>query len=280
MSKYSVGIVGVGCVGSSVLKYYQKHPDAKDIDAVGYDKFKEPFNTEEQFQKLLKQEVLFMCLPTLYSHKQQQYDKTAIHDVCTKLNTAEYPGLVVIKSTVEPGTTELLSEKYTNLDIAHNAEFLTARTAEEDFINQSHVVIGKTDSCDEEKFNGLEKLMRMCWPDAKYSICTATESETMKSFCNCFYAQKISIFNEYYLACQHIGVDYQNVLKMMFKNDWINPMHTNVPGPDGQMGYGGLCFLKDTAALYQFLKRENVPHAMIEASINENQKVRFGKRGD
>ena len=43
----------------------------------------------------------------------------------------------------------------------------------------------------------------------------------------------------------------------MLKNGWINPMHTTVPGPDGQLSYGGFCFPKDTNALLQFMKTEN-----------------------
>lgn len=267
---FSVGVVGVGCVGGAVIKYYAQHPR---IDVVGYDKFKDEYS---DFDAVLNQDVLFLCLPTLYDDELQQYDKTSIHEVCGKLNESRYSGIVVIKSTVEPGTTESFARLYDCLDFAHNPEFLTARTAYEDFANQSHVVLGRTKRCNEKKFKHLETTMRACWPDARYSFGSSTETETMKSFCNCFYAQKISIFNEYYLMCQHLGMDYRNVLGMMLQNGWVNEMHTNVPGPDGKMGYGGACFLKDTSALYQYLKREKLPHKMIEASIEENKKVRFG----
>lgn len=238
--KYSVGIVGVGCVGAAVYKYYSQF---EDIDVVGYDKFKKSFNTKKNFDDLLDQDFLFLCLPTLYDDKIKQYNKTAIHDVCARLNEHRYKGLVVIKSTVEPGTTQKLSTVYEFLDIAHNPEFLTARTAYEDFANQQHVVLGKTKTCKESKFKNLEKFMRLCWPDSKYSICESTESESMKSFCNCFYAMKISIFNEYYQMCQKMDINYDKVLSMMTKNLWINPMHTQVPGPDGKLGYGGMCYV-------------------------------------
>lgn len=275
MSIVTVGIVGVGCVGSAALKYYSQHPS---VDAMGYDKFKDPYTTT--YDKLLEQSTLFLCLPTLYSDELHQYDKSAIHEMCGRLNESRFEGVVVIKSTVEPGTTENLSKIYDCLDFAHNPEFLTARTAYEDFAHQTHVVLGKTKSCTEKKFKKLEQVMRACWPDARYSFGSSTETETMKSFCNCFYAQKISIFNEYYLMCQHLGMDYQNVLGMMLQNGWINKMHTNVPGPDGKMGYGGMCFPKDTSSLFQYLKREKLPHRMIESSVEENREIRYSENDE
>ena len=117
--------------------------------------------------------------------------------------------------------------------------------------------------------------MKSCWPDAQFSICESDESESMKIFCNCFYAMKISIFNEYFKVCEKMGASYPKVLEMMLKNGWINEMHTNVPGPDGKFGYGGMCFPKDTSALYQHLRREKLPHRMIKASVKENKELRF-----
>jgi UDPglucose 6-dehydrogenase len=266
---FTVGVVGVGCVGGAVLKYYQQRPD---VQVVGYDKYKDEYSSN--FDALLNKQFLFLCLPTLYNDEIEQYDKDAIHNICGRLNESRYTGLVVLKSTVEPGTAEKLSVLYDCLDIAHNPEFLTARTAYEDFATQSHVVLGTTRKCNPNKFANLETFMRLCWPNATYNLCSSTESESMKSFCNCFYAQKISIFNEYYVACKAMGIDYHRVLDMMLTNGWINKMHTDVPGPDGKMGYGGMCFPKDTSALYQHLKREKLPHKMIEASVTENKELR------
>ena len=64
---------------------------------------------------------------------------------------------------------------------------------------------------------------------------------------------------------------------MMLKNGWINPMHTNVPGPDGQLSYGGLCFPKDTNALNEFMKRNDIPHRVLDATIGERNEMRDDK---
>lgn len=269
-----VGVAGVGCVGSALLNYYNRDCNGSytNIKCIGYDKYKTLYDAN--FDELLKQDIIFLTLPTLYKEELEQYDKTAIHDVCGRLNEARYDGLVVVKSTVEPGTTEKLTTLYDSLDFAHNPEFLTARTAYQDFVNQSHIVIGTPKRCNLEKVNRLSQLFKLCWPNARHTFSTSNESEAMKIFCNCFYAQKISIFNEFYLLCQKQGMNYSKVRDMMLMNNWINPMHTQVPGPDGKMGYGGMCFLKDTAALNQHLKRHSVPSKMIEASVDENRIIR------
>ena len=60
----------------------------------------------------------------------------------------------------------------------------------------------------------------------------------------------------------------------MLKNGWINPMHTNVPGPDGKLSYGGFCFPKDTNALLNHMKRMNTPHNVLQATIDERNVMR------
>ena len=96
----------------------------------------------------------------------------------------------------------------------------------------------------------------------------------MKIFLNSFYAVKIQFFNELYLLCDKTKTNYNNILDLMLKNNWINPMHTKVPGNDGQLSYGGNCFPKDTNALLNFMKFNNSPHQVLEATIDERNKMR------
>lgn len=269
--KTKVGVVGVGVVGGAAYKYFRT---VSDIDVVGYDKFREGLNSEAQFDMLFGCDVLFLCLPTLYNDELKQYDKSAIHEVCGKLNERRYEGVVVIKSTVEPGTTEMLAKLYDTLHIFHNPEFLTARTCYEDFANQSHVVIGRPSKSNDRKFKLLESFLKKCWPSAQYSYGSCTETEGMKIFCNSFYAMKVSVFNEFYFLCEKQNMDYNHVLGMMLKNGWINEMHTKVPGPDGKFGYAGVCLPKDSSALYHHMRREGVPHRMLKASVKENNEIR------
>ena len=71
-----------------------------------------------------------------------------------------------------------------------------------------------------------------------------------------------------------MGCNYDNVKDLMLKNKWINPMHTNVPGPDGKLSYGGYCFPKDTNALLQHMKKMKTPCQVLESTIQERNQMR------
>ena len=175
---------------------------------------------------------------------------------------------------MEPETTNNLSNEFPELKFIHNPEFLTARTAFEDFHNQTHIVLGKGLKCTENDLNNVKLFYNDLYPDAEISLCSSLESESMKSFVNCFYSVKVQFFTELYLLCQSNGCDYNVVKDMMLKNGWINPMHTTVPGPDGQVSYGGLCFPKDTNALNKYMIKSNTPNKVLEATIKERNDMR------
>jgi len=262
-----VGIVGIGFVGDAMAHSFQN----KNVDLVLYDKFKNGgIGTPES---ILETELCFLCLPTLYSIKENSYDLSAIEEVCQFLSTNQYTGIVVIKSTVEPGRSEELALQH-QLKIVHNPEFLTARTARQDFEEQSHIVLGFTSLLEEDQEKIVTKFYQQLYPNAEFSFSTSGESESMKIFVNSFYSVKVQMFNEFYLHCQNKGYNYPTVTSMMLKNGWINPMHTTVPGPDGQLSYGGACFPKDTQALLAAMKRTGSPHAVLEACVKERNQMR------
>jgi nucleotide sugar dehydrogenase len=260
-----IGIIGLGFVGSSMYKSFK----LKGINVLGYDKYKE----SDSFELCLSSDIIFLCLPTQFNEITNEYDKSIIYNTCDSLQQYNYNGIVVIKSTIEPTTTNKLSEMY-NLKFIHNPEFLTARTAFDDFHNQKHIVLGKSKNILDDDIEKIEKFYKTYYENAEISICTCLESESMKIFCNSFYAVKIQFFNELYLLCNKMNCEYNNVIELMLKNGWINKMHTNVPGPDGKLSYGGLCFPKDTNALLQFMKINNSECDVIEATINERNKMR------
>lgn len=260
-----VGIAGVGFVGNAVKSFFETR-----TDVVCYDKFKDCSNIEN----LLSTDMIFLCLPTLYNDKINEYDKSAIYEVCNYLNENMYKGIVIVKSTVEPETTEYLSYVYNNLQFIHNPEFLTARTAVEDFAKQEHIIIGRSKRVSDKNVKKINDFFKKHYPKAILSNTTSTESECVKSFCNCFGASKVMLFNEYYLLCQKIGLDFNKVRDTMLKNNWINPMHTDIPGPDGNLGFGGACFPKDTRSLNAFMEKKNTPHQVLNSVIKECDEVR------
>ena len=255
-----IGIVGVGVVGSAIKLFFQ----SKNLPVATYDKFK----GEGSLEDCLKADIIFLCLPTLFDG--EHFNKEEIYSVCQILDSFNYQGIVVLKSTVEPGTTSNLEQQF-KLRIVHNPEFLSADTALKDFVEQTHIVVGGKPELTRE----VQSFYREYFPLADISLSTSVESESMKIFANSFYAVKIQFFNELYLACRENGADFNTVKQMMIKNGWINPMHTQVPGKDGQLSYGGMCFPKDTYALLTYLKELNLPSAVLQATVIERDQMRF-----
>lgn len=262
-----ISVIGLGFVGGAMYKGFSE----KGIHVVGYDKYKENTNT---FKECLESDIAFLALPTVFDEDKKSYDTSCIYEVSQELSNANYSGLIVIKSTVEPQTTNKLCDAFPKLKFVHNPEFLSAATAFEDFQNQKHIVLGKGKTTTDKEMILLDNFYKEYYPDAEISTCTSTESESMKSFVNCFYSVKIQFFNELFALCNKMGCDYDNVKDLMLKNKWINPMHTQVPGVDGKISYGGYCFPKDTNALLQHMKRENTPHKVLEATISERNEMR------
>lgn len=263
----NIGICGLGFVGSAIMDSFVE----KKVNVITYDKYKD---SQYTLNDLLSCKMIFLCLPTKYNSVKNSYDKTAIFETCKFLFENKYKGGVILKSTVEPGTTTILASKYTDLNFIHNPEFLTARTAAHDYHNQTHIVLGIAPGCNEDVYQQVVKYHVDNYPGAEVSCCTSLESETMKIVANCFYSVKIQYFTEVYLLCKELGLDFNLIKSMIIKNGWVNPMHTNIPGPDGKISYGGLCFPKDTNAFLEFLKLNNVPHKLIESVIKERDTMR------
>lgn len=263
----NISIIGLGFVGDAMFKAFTN----KGINNISvYDKFKD--GGIGDLNNCLNSDIMFLCLPTVYDLKLKKYDLLPIEDTLKILKNNNYTGLIVIKSTVTPCTTNNLSSKYENLNLCHNPEFLSAKTAYEDFLNQKHIVLGKSDNCN--SLDLLEDFYKKYWPEAKISICSSNESEAVKLGCNCFYSVKIQFFNELFLMCQKGGYDFNTVRDIMLKNDWINPMHTKVPGTDGKLSYGGYCFPKDTNALCSHLDKLELPNLVLKSTIEERNFMR------
>ena len=272
MDNLKVSVYGLGFVGNSMYTSFKNKGMEENVNLFGFDKFKN--GGIGNIADGLNCDIIFMALPTMYNEITGSYDKEPINECCEYLESASYSGLIVIKSTVEPETTDNLSARFKNLSFVHNPEFLTARTAYEDFHNQTHIVLGQGNTCPDSKVELLKLFYSTYYPDAEISMSSSLESESMKIFCNSFYAVKVQFFTELYLLTQSNGSDYKKIVSMMLKNNWINPMHTQVPGPDGQVSYGGLCFPKDTNALNKYMERTNSANVVLEACIKERNEMR------
>jgi len=292
-----IGLCGVGLTGSAMLKSLEKKGFKLLENLFLYDKFKKVYDDETypngNLNDLYKCDQVYLSLPTLYNDEIKEYDKKSINDTIENFNNANYNGLLILKCTVEPKVTENLALIYPNLKLIYVPEFLSSSTAFEDFHYQKHTIIGYTTTLLSDKIDKLEEinydnyLLQNCnslnklvnfyetyYPNSRISITDSTTAETMKISCNSFYSVKVQFFTEIYLLCNDMNISYGKMVSLMLKNEWINEMHTMVPGKDGNISYGGLCFPKDTNALCEFMNKNDIPNGVLKNCILERNKMR------
>jgi UDPglucose 6-dehydrogenase len=91
---------------------------------------------------------------------------------------------------------------------------------------------------------------------------------------NSFLALKTSFFNQIYDICEKTGMNFDVVRHIISQDTRIGSGHSLVPGPDGERGFGGHCFPKDTEAFIHWTTAINAPVTLVESAINYNKKVR------
>jgi len=267
----NVGIIGVGFVGGAtaeVLKPFH--------ELYLYDKYKSPYNSEENLKSLAQNsEIVFISVPTPMQ-KSGAIDYTNIYNSIEQLlnyvkksNRNPEDLLVIIRSTAVSGTTDRLAKQYP-FKFAFNPEFLREKYALEDMKNTDRVVIGANNPDDQKKAAAMYKPI---FPNAKYVLTDTKTAEMIKYMANGMLTGQVALANEFYQICQAVGVDYNEVKQAILLDPRIG-RNLDVPGPDGDLGFGGKCFPKDLNALI-YLAREHMyrPH-LLEEIWRLNEKVR------
>lgn len=259
-----VGVIGNGFVGNAIYQNFKDKVLTKVYDI-------RPEKCLSTLEETLKSNIIFICLPTPMQSN-GECDLSFILNFFKDVNVSNaYKPLFVIKSTVPIGTTDLICKMRWDLKILHNPEFLTAVNAVEDFKNSDRNIIGgKQEWCHELK----EFFMKYSNPNTPIQIVKSKESETIKYFCNSFLAAKVAFFNNLYEICQKFELDFDSVKKGVCTDTRIGNSHTKVPGPDGQMGFGGYCFPKDINALINTLKENEIDDRLFSTVWNYNKDIR------
>ena len=260
----SIGIIGNGFVGSAVANGFS---DVVEVNV--YDK--DPDRCVHSYNDAIFSDYVFVCLPT---------PMTKIDGGCCNLSILEgffkdiptvAEGIFVIKSTVPIGTTERLSKTYPYLKIVHNPEFLTALNAEDDFVNADRTVIGGN----KDYVDAVSFLYKMKFPDTPIYTMKSSESEAVKYFANCFLAAKVMVFNEMRVLCDAINnIDYDTIMSGVISDNRIGKSHYNVPGPDGDYGFGGTCFPKDINALISIMEDNGMNPIVLKSIWEQNKNYR------
>lgn len=249
-----IGIVGLGMVGSPLKKYFEERgaKRGKNLFLCDSDPSKN-FNDD-----INKADIIFICVPTPKS-KDGSCDTGIVESVVKKFKGTGK--ILIIKSTVLPGTAARLANKYGCL-LFFSPEFLTEANAWNDFIKPDRQIVGHTNN------HILAGHILKILPKAEFSYpskdikINATEAEMGKYGANVFGAMKVvygNILADFCAALERVlseegikeSVHYEHV-KQIISNDkrigpaWLNIKHGNY------RGFGGYCFPKDTDAFIAF----------------------------
>jgi UDPglucose 6-dehydrogenase len=256
-----VGIIGRGTVGDAVYK---------GLEQQGHDvTFFDPKVEGSTLNDVLDTECVFLSVPT-DSTPEGDCDTSIVERVVKELSDAGYKGLVAIKSTVVPGTTDRIQAEYPHLRMACVPEFLRAKLALADFVyNHDLLAIGVNTDADFE----LVKEIHGFIPRNVVRV-TPLEAEVIKYFNNVHHSVQVTFGNIIYEICQKLGANYNSVYNAITKRDCINPHYLLVN--DKLRGFGGHCLPKDTKGLNRLLQKLGLDFEMIQAVLNDNDKVNNG----
>jgi UDPglucose 6-dehydrogenase len=252
-----IGIVGHGVVGKAI--------DCA-LSSIGhtvkwYDKF---ISNSSSLEELVAAECIFICVPT--DTVNGICDITNVTGTILALDTLNYNGLIIIKSTVIPGTTQHFINQFPHLKISFVPEFLREDRALCDFMSPTNtLIVGTLSATDFELITTLHK------PFSQTSVkITPTEAEVVKYFSNNFNALRIVFANTYYEVCNLLGADYSKVLESAVTlssigNDSYLKCNKNL------RGYKGRCLPKDIESFNMFVKSMGLPSSVLEAVIKDNK---------
>jgi UDPglucose 6-dehydrogenase len=263
-----IGIVGVGFVGGTQYHFL------KDLyEVVAYDKYKPEF--KDNFPSLKDSSVIFVAVPTPMNEK-GEIDKSMLQEAVKEISTLTFSQrpLIVIRSTTTPGTTEEFIKDYPNLDFAFNPEYLREKHALEDFKNTTRVVIGTNNS---KSFAKIKEIYEKVTPHARFVQTDFKTAEIAKYFGNVMLACQITIANEFYKICEASEIKYSNVKELLLLDERIGK-NIDVPGHDGDFGFGGKCFPKDLNALISFSESRGYTPKLLKEVWSSN--LRFRKQND
>lgn len=225
---HTIGIVGCGFIGGALKQWIETYNPS--VNVLVSDPAK-GFNDDLSWAEAI---FISIHIPTEESGAQDIFTLKQIIK-----NLPDKP--IFVRSTILPGTSERLS-KETGHRVYFMPEFLTQRTAYADFCSQPMV------------FTAESELLRKIFVGKHFVEMTSFEAEVAKYAHNVFGAVKVTYFNGIYDYCKKNNADYDRVLQGVLLSGYINDMHTRVPGPDGNLGYGGKCFPKDVNALTEMTK--------------------------
>lgn len=262
-----IGLVGNGFVGEA---FYEGMKHKTFISVWDTNPDKRNVNSMETLVNTCN--VIFVSVPTPM-REDGECDTSIVMSVvneikhwarqkCTKK-------IVVIRSTVPPGTCRHLHDPTNGICIVFNPEFLTEANYINDFKNQSRIILAG-DSADT---NLVAEIYNKSFPTTDIINATWEVAEMVKYTANTFLSMKVSFANEIYDICNAAGIEYNDVIEIATADNRLGTSHWKVPGPDGHRGFAGSCFPKDINGLMSYARELRIPTPILDAVWRRNVKI-------
>jgi len=289
----NISIIGKGYVGNSLIQLFKDHYPLiiKDKNYLSFtypDKIKDYLSEDlseiddeqEMRNEVNKADLGIIAVPTPMK-EDKSCNISIVEEVISWLETP----VILIKSTVPPGTTNMLKNKYHKRicfspEYAGESSYYTPPEYQSptDMKQHPYVVIGG-DSADRVYI--IDLLTPILGPTKKYFQCSAKESEAVKYFENVLFSAKITFANEMRNICEAMNIDYYMVREGWLLDPRICPMHTLAMAEkeSGGRGFGGKCLIKDTNALIQAsLKAGYNPKFLKQILLSNDEFIKIKQR--
>ncbi len=254
-----IGIVGMGVVGGAICRSCEFDTPIVNDPALGHN---------GSYEELCTCDAVYICVPSP-TKSDGTCDTSILEDVLSKLKDAS--GVLISKVTAPPDVYERLNKIYPNL--VYSPEFLTAANAMADYRNSTFVIIGGRVNA---YVNEAERIIKADLKNIKSVItCGIKEAAFIKYTINSFLATKVVFMNEMQQLAKASGIDYAGIARVIDADARIGKSHLQVPGPDGQYGFGGMCFPKDTQALLKYAESVNIELSVLETAVKKNTLLRL-----
>lgn len=260
-----VAIIGYGYVGKA---YHKVFPEA-----LVYDPFTKDIKSSSK-EEVNKCELAIICVPTPTSEDGKSCDTSIVEGTFEWLETP----LILIKSTVKPGTTAKLQKKYPKLNIAFSPEYIGEGGYFIPYWIYPHptdpqyhdfMIIGGDKKVTSKILNIF---IRKLGAHVKYMQTDTKTAEVIKYMENVFLATKITLVNEFYDICEALGVDYNEAREGWLMDSRIGRSHTGVFVD--KRGFEGKCLPKDLKAFISSSEEAGYDPKLLKEILDSNNRIR------